>query len=84
MAKLEIDCLKVRWHDATLFVYFDTGIFLFFITFIQFINRSPLAEVRLRLLIAGQISWENLPSRESNSGLPYSNLTYCHLSYVAP
>jgi hypothetical protein len=52
MAKLEIDWLKVRWHDASLSVYFDTGIFLVFITLIQFINRSPLAEIRLHLLIA--------------------------------
>jgi hypothetical protein len=35
VAKLEID----RWHDAALFIYFTTGIFLFFITFIQFIHR---------------------------------------------
>jgi hypothetical protein len=46
VAKLEIDC---RWHDATLSVYFNTGIFLVFITLIQFINQSPLAEVRLHL-----------------------------------
>jgi hypothetical protein len=57
------------------------------ITFIQYIHPSPFAEVHLHLLIAGQLSGKNLlgvPSRESNSGLPYSKPTHYQLSYSTP
>jgi hypothetical protein len=57
------------------------------ITFIQYIHPSPFAEVPLHFLIASQLSGKNLPgvpSRESNSGLPYSKLAHYQLSYAAP
>ncbi len=48
---------------------------------------SPVAEVFLHLFIAGTLSGKNLPvvpSRESNSGLPYSKPTRYQLSHAAP
>ncbi len=71
------------------FVYFwnftvHTVPYIHSIIFIQYIHSSPFAEVRygtvpLHFLIAGQLSGKNLsrvPSRESNSGLPYSKPTH--------
>ncbi len=47
--------LKVWWRDATLLVYFIfSSTYTHSITFIQYINLSPFAEVPLHLLIAGQ------------------------------
>jgi hypothetical protein len=48
---------------------------------------SQLDVYILPLLIAGQLGWKNLPgvpSRETNSGLPYSKPTHYQLSYAAP
>ncbi len=48
------------------------------ITFILYIYPSPFAEAFLRFLIAGMLSGKHLPvvpSRELNSGLPYSKPT---------
>ena len=58
-------------------------------TFIQsqYIHPSPFAEASLHILIACVLSGENFPvgpSRESNSGLPYSKPTRCQLSHAAP
>jgi hypothetical protein len=78
--------LKVWWQDATLFVYFW---FYNIHTFIQsqYIHPSSFAEASLHILIACVLSGENfpvVPSRESNSGLPYSKPTRCQLSHAAP
>jgi hypothetical protein len=69
-------------------------LFIFdFITYIhsfiqsQYIHPSPFAEASLHILIACVLSGENfpvVPSRESNSGLPYSKPTRCQLSHAAP
>jgi hypothetical protein len=58
-------------------------------TFIQsqYIHPSPFAEASLHILIACVLSGDNfpvVPSRESNSGLPYSKPTRCQLSHAAP
>jgi hypothetical protein len=50
-------------------------------------NPSPFAEASLHLLIACKLSGKNLPvvaSRESISGLPYSEPTRYRLSHAAP
>jgi hypothetical protein len=78
--------LKVWWQDATLFIYFD---FYNIHTFIQsqYIHPSPFAEASLHIFIAFVLSGENFPvgpSRESNSGLPFSKPTRCQLSHAAP
>jgi hypothetical protein len=67
-------------------------IFIFFYyiqTFIQsqYIHPSAFAEASLHILIACLLSGEDLPvmpSRESNSGLPYSKPTCCQLSHATP
>ncbi len=79
--------INVWWHDATLFVYFS----YFFITYIHtFIQSHSSVAIRcglspfLHRLFA---QWGNLPvvpSRESNSGLPYSKPTRYQLSHAAP
>jgi hypothetical protein len=58
-------------------------------TFIQsqYIHLSPFVEASLHILIACVLSGGNFPvgpSRESNSGLPYSKPTRCQLSHAAP
>ncbi len=56
-------------------------------SYITFIRASPFAEVSLHFLIACLLSGEHLPvvpSRESNSGLPYSKPTRCQLCHAAP
>jgi hypothetical protein len=53
----------------------------------QYIHPSPFAEASLHILIAYVLSGENfpvVPSRESNSGLPYCKPTRCQLSHAAP
>ncbi len=81
-------CLKVWWQDATLLVYFSYfTTYIHSITIIQYIYPSPFTEVSLHLLIAWKLSRKNLPvvpSRESNSGLPYSMPTRFQLSHTAP
>ncbi len=62
---------------------------LYIHTFIQsqFIHPSPLAEASLHFFIACMLSGDDLPvvpSRESNSGLPYSKPTRGQLSHAAP
>jgi hypothetical protein len=50
-------------------------------------NTSPFAEASLHFLIACMLSGKHLPgvpSRESNSGLPYSKPTSYQLSHAAP
>ncbi len=81
--------LKVWWHDATLLVYFS-----YFITYIysfirshSYIHTSPFAGASLHFFIACKLSGKNhpvVPSRESNSGLPYSKPTRYQLSNAAP
>ncbi len=64
----------------SVFVYFEI------LLCIQYIHPSPLAVVPLHLLIADQLSGKNLPgvpSRVSNSGLPYSKPTHYHIKYYA-
>jgi hypothetical protein len=79
--------LRFWWQDATLFVYFHI-----FITYIHsfnhntFIRRHSLKPLTISSSLC-QLSGENLPvvpSRESNSGLPYSKPTCCQLSHAAP
>ncbi len=56
-------------------------------SFIQYIYQSPYAGASLHLLIAWKLSGKALPvvpSRESNSGLPYSKPTRYQLSHAAP
>ena len=83
-----LSTLKVWWHDAIfLFILIFSSTYIQSITFIQYIHRSPFAEVPLHLLNAGQLSWINLPgvpSWESNSGLPYSKMAHYQLSFIAP
>jgi hypothetical protein len=59
------------------FVYFSYFItYIHSITFIQYIYASPFAEASLHFLIAGMLSGKDLPvvpSRESNSNLPYTS-----------
>jgi hypothetical protein len=62
---------------------------LYIHTFIQsqIIHTSPFAKASLHFFIACMLSGEDLPvvpSRESNSGLPYSKPTRCQLSHAAP
>jgi hypothetical protein len=79
-------------HSFCLFFHILYNIYSFnhsitFINFIQFIYPSPLAEASLHLLIAWKLSRKNLPvvpSRELNSGLPYSKPTCYQLSHAAP
>ncbi len=79
--------IKVWWQDATLFCLFSY--FFNIHTFIQsqYIHPLPFAEASLHFFIACMLSGDNLPvvpSRESNSGLPYSKPTRCKLSHAAP
>ncbi len=56
------------------------------ITFIQYIHPSPFVEAPLHFFIASMLSGKHLPvvpSRESNSGLPYSKPTRYQLSHAA-
>ncbi len=56
------------------------------ITFVQYIYPSPFAEASLHFFIACTLSGDDLPvvpSRESNSGLPYSKPTRYQLSHAA-
>ncbi len=58
-----------------LFILILYSTYIHSITFIQYIRPSSFAVVPLHLLIAGQLGWKNLPgvpSRETNSGLPYA------------
>ena len=64
-----------------------TYIHIHSIIFVQYIYPSAFAEASLHFLIACMLSGEDLPvvpSRESNSGLPYSKPTRCQLSHAAP
>jgi hypothetical protein len=70
-------------HSFCLFWFYNIH------TFIQsqYIHPSSFAEASLHFLIACVLSGENfpvVPSRESNSGLPYSKPTRCQLSHAAP
>ncbi len=60
--------------------------YIYWITFTQYIYPSPFAEVSLHIFMADQLSGktEPVPSRESNSGLPYSMPTLYQLSNAAP
>ncbi len=85
--KLRNYFFKVWWQDATLFVYFSYFItYLHSITFIQYIYPSPFAEASLHFFIACMLGKHLpvVPSRESNSGLPYSKPTRYQLSHAAP
>jgi hypothetical protein len=74
---------------ATLFIYFvifNACIPNHIHTMIPYIHPSPFAEASLHFLIALVLSGENLPvvpSRELNSGLPYSKPTRYQLSRAA-
>jgi hypothetical protein len=65
--------LKVWWQDVTfLFILIFYNIHTFIQS--QYIHPSPFAEASLHFFIANVLSGENfpvVPSRESNSGLPY-------------
>jgi hypothetical protein len=88
---LQLDkILKFWWHDATLFVYFD----LIYITYIHlfhpihtvhtsFVIRRAFSPSPYRWSVNG-INLPGVPSRESNSGLPYSKPMHNQLSYAAP
>jgi hypothetical protein len=70
-----------------LFILIVYSKYIHSIPFIQYIRPSSFAVVPLHLLIAGQLGWKNLPgvpSRETNSGLPYGKPTQYQLSYAAP
>jgi hypothetical protein len=72
-------------HSFFLFILIFYNIHTFIQS--QYIHPSPFAEASLHLLIACVLSGENFPvgpSRESNSGLPYSKPTRCQLSHAAP
>ena len=70
------------------FVYFSYFItYIHSITFIQYIYPSPFAEASLHFFIACMLSGKDLPvvpSRDLNSGLPYSKPTRYQLSHAAP
>ncbi len=51
---------------------------------LQYNYPSPFSGASLHLLIACRKSLPVVPSRESNSGLPYSKPTYYQLSHAAP
>ncbi len=54
--------------------FYNIHTYIYSITFIQYIYPSPFAGASLHLLIAWKLSGKTLPvvpSRESNSGLPY-------------
>jgi hypothetical protein len=66
-----------------IFIFYDIH------TFIQsqHIYLSPFAVAFLPFLVACMLSGENfpvVPSRELNSGLPYSKSTRCQLIHAAP
>jgi hypothetical protein len=77
--------LKVWWHEATLYYYY---------TFIQihsytFMHTVTFAEFRSSFFIAassgrGPPVSTGMPSRDSNSGPPYSSPTRYQLSHAAP
>ncbi len=72
------------------FIFFFHIFFITYIhsiTFMQYNYPSPFAGVSVHLLIACKLSGRNLPvvpSRESNSGLPYSKPTRYQRSHAAP
>jgi hypothetical protein len=80
--------LKVWWHDATLFVYFS-----YFTMYIHSFNHILTTHLSVAIrwglspfLHRFEAQWESLPvvpSRESNSGLPYSKPTPHHTQYGA-
>jgi hypothetical protein len=68
------------------FIFYNIHTFIS-ITFMQYIYPSPFAEASLHFFIACLLSGDDLPvvpSRESNSGLPYSKPTRFQLSHAAP
>jgi hypothetical protein len=70
-----------------LFIFYNIHTYIHSITFIQYIYPSPFAEASLHFFIACLLSGKDLPvvpSRESNSGLPYSKPTRYQLSNAAP
>ncbi len=77
----------VAWlRSFCLFCYFLVHTFIQSHSYNTFIRRHPprFLSISPHRLPA---QWENLPgvpSRESNSGLPYSKPTHYHLSYIAP
>ncbi len=77
--------LKVWWHYATLFV-----IYYFWQSFTQynhtFIHPSSFAVFLYphRFFAQQENNLHGLPSRESNSGLPYSKPTHYQRSHAAP
>jgi hypothetical protein len=56
---------KVWWLDAILFLFWYFLVHIHFITFVQYIHPSPLAEVPLYLLIASQLGGKNFPGLPS-------------------
>jgi hypothetical protein len=81
--------LNIWWQDATLFLFiffYSIHTCVHLITFIQYIYPSPFAEASLHFLIACMLSGKHLhvvPSRESNSALPYSKPTRYQLSHTS-
>ncbi len=77
--------LKVGWPDATLFYFIS---FSFHRQYIHtFLHQWTFAEAPLHSIIAEQLSGRLLPgvpSRDSNSGPPYSEPTCYQLSHAAP
>ncbi len=70
-----------------LFIFHIFITYIHTITFIHYIYPSPFAEASLHFFIASMLSGRHLPvvpSRESNSGLPYSKPTRYQLSHAAP
>jgi hypothetical protein len=68
------------------FVFYNIHTFIHRITFILYIYPSPFAGASLHFFIACELSGKNLPvvpSRESNSGLPYSKPT-CFVALLPP
>ncbi len=87
-AKWFLKVLVAGCHSFCLFfIFYNTHTYIHSITFIQHIYPSSFAGASLHFIIACKLSETNLPvvpSRESNSGLPYSKLTRYQLSHDAP
>jgi hypothetical protein len=89
--KINLTIYKVWWHDATLFVYFSYFYDVPYIHSFYHIHTTHLSVAIRRglspFLHRFEAQWESLPvvpSRESNSGLPYSKPTLYQLSNAAP
>jgi hypothetical protein len=91
-SKEYLQCFMLNILDITLsltivYLFYLFQLHTFIIPFIQSIYPSPFAKASLHFFIACCSEGKNLPgvpSRDSNSDLPYTRLAHYQLSYAAP